>query len=129
MANTTNESVIYNQGRNGIFKPVYDSLLIALAFFIIAINVLVVYLFLRKDYLRTKTNSFLVSLAFSDLLTGIVAIPFYLYCSLTLKPAVSYSVLYASYYFRKSRRSSNEANWLFRLVFTFNGSSNFHSLL
>ncbi|XP_028399669.1 histamine H2 receptor-like [Dendronephthya gigantea] len=71
-----------------IFKPAYDSCLIALAVCIIAINVLVVYLFATKDYLRTKTNSFLVSLALSDLLTGSLSIPLFLTCTTTLKAQI-----------------------------------------
>lgn len=77
-----------NESGGGIFKPDYDSCLIALAVCIIAINVLVVYLFATKDYLRTKTNSFLVSLALSDFMTGSLSIPLFLTCSLTHKAQV-----------------------------------------
>lgn len=72
----------------GVFKPAYDACLIVLAFLIIAINVLVVYLFVTKGYLRTKTNCFLLSLALSDLLTGLLSIPLFLICSLTYRSQV-----------------------------------------
>ena len=72
----------------GVFKPAYDACLIVLAFLIIAINVLVVYLFVTKGYLRTKTNCFLLSLALSDLLTGLLSIPLFLICSLTSRSQV-----------------------------------------
>jgi hypothetical protein len=72
----------------GDFRPAYDVCLIILAFLIIATNVLVVYLFINKDYLRTKTNSFLVSLAVSDFMTGFLSIPLYLSCAVTNRPQV-----------------------------------------
>ena len=82
MVNNSSNSTSFGD-EMGVFRPAYDLCLIALAVLIIAINVLVVYLFIRKDYLRTKTNSFLVSLALSDLMTGFLAIPLYLLCSAT----------------------------------------------
>ena len=80
----------------GVFRPAYDSCLIVLAFCIVAINVLVVMLFVRKDYLRTKTNCFLVSLALSDLMTGLLSIPLYLLCPVTYdyKVCITSAVFY-----------------------------------
>ena len=75
---TTNGSV-----HEDPFRPFYDSSLVVLASCIVATNVLVVLLFVRKDYLRTKTNCILVSLALSDFMTGFLSIPLYLLCSLT----------------------------------------------
>ena len=91
MANKTTNSTSFPPAMLGVFRPPYDSCLIVLAVLIIAINVLVVYLFVRKDYLRTKTNCFLVSLALSDFMTGFLSIPLYLLCSAsqyTFRPEV-----------------------------------------
>ena len=79
----------------GLFKPAYDSSLIVLAFLIILVNLLVVYLFVTKDYLRTKTNSFLVSLALSDFMTGLLSIPLFVICAVNNGPQVNI----LSYYF------------------------------
>lgn len=49
---------------------------------IIAANTLVLFLVYKKRSLRTVTNNFLVSLAVSDLSTGLVAIPSSIACSL-----------------------------------------------
>lgn len=76
------------------FRLDYDSCLAVLSFMIVLINVLVIYLFLNKDYLRTKTNSFLVSLAFSDLMTGLLTIPLYLICNVTLDTQVGKLFVY-----------------------------------
>jgi hypothetical protein len=81
MSNLTSNGTSWNMAPS--FRPVYDTCIIILACFIIATNILVLYLFANKDYLRTKTNSFLISLAVSDLMTGILSIPLYLICSLT----------------------------------------------
>ena len=48
---------------------------------IIIANSTVLHLFRRKSSLRTKTNLFLVSLALSDLLTGLLCIPLIVLCS------------------------------------------------
>ncbi|EDO46162.1 predicted protein [Nematostella vectensis] len=63
------------------FEPVYDSCLIILAVLIIAINVLITVLFVRKRALRTKTNTLLVSLAISDLNLGFIGIPTSVACN------------------------------------------------
>ena len=47
---------------------------------IVVVNGLVIFLILRKQSLRTLTNMFLTSLALSDLLSGLVAIPLLLVC-------------------------------------------------
>ena len=91
MTNLTSNGNLSSSFVPSSFRPVYDTCIIILACFIVAINILVIYLFMNKDYLRTKTNSFLVSLAVSDLLTGVLSIPFYLICSLTYRPPVCFA--------------------------------------
>ena len=55
-----------------------------MAFAIMVANSLVLVLVWRKSELRSVSNSFLASLAVSDLLTGLVAIPLVIACSATL---------------------------------------------
>ena len=47
-----------------------------------ALNALVIYLIYKKKTLRTLTNMFLTSLAFSDLISGLVVIPLFVICSM-----------------------------------------------
>lgn len=63
------------------FSAEFDTYPIVLAIFIIAVNVTVIILFIRNRSLRTVTNSFLISLAASDLLAGLVGIPVQIWCS------------------------------------------------
>lgn len=65
------------------FLPSVDTLPVILAILIIVTNGLGILLFARNRRLRNITNTFLVSLAISDLTTGLFAIPFYLVCSTT----------------------------------------------
>lgn len=67
------------------FVPTVDTFPIILAVFIIIANSLGIGLFVRNRRLRNNTNAFLVSLAISDLLTGLFCIPFYLICSATVE--------------------------------------------
>lgn len=67
------------------FVPVVDTFPIVLAVGIIFANILGLVLFTRNRRLRNITNTFLVSLAISDLLTGLFGIPFYLICSATVQ--------------------------------------------
>ena len=57
--------------------------LLVLAVLIVLLNGTVIGLFVRKRSLRSFTNYFLVSLAISDLLTGLLSIPFYVSCDAT----------------------------------------------
>lgn len=63
------------------FSPEFDTFPIVLAVCIAIFNSLVLFLATRVRSLRTVTNLILGSLAFSDLLSGILGIPFYLACS------------------------------------------------
>lgn len=63
------------------FVVSYDSCLIVLSFLIIAINILVIGLFVRRRPLRTKTNLLLVSLSVSDLMMGLLGIPMSTACN------------------------------------------------
>ena len=63
------------------FSAEFDTYPIVLAIFIIAVNLTVIILFIRNRSLRTVTNSFLISLAASDLLAGLVGIPVQIWCS------------------------------------------------
>ena len=63
------------------FSAEFDSFPIVLACCIIAINLTVIILFIRNRSLKTVTNSFLVSLAASDLLAGLLGIPLSISCS------------------------------------------------
>jgi len=65
------------------FVPLVDTFPIVLAVFIVATNGLALFLFVTKHRLRNITNTLLVSLAISDLTTGLFGIPFYLVCSAT----------------------------------------------
>lgn len=66
---------------NGYFDVRYDSCLISLSILIIAINLLVLVLFVKRRPLRTKTNLLLVSLSVSDLMMGLLGIPMNTACN------------------------------------------------
>lgn len=72
-----------DQNHSPTFTPAYHTFIILLALLIIAINGLVVCLFIWKPFLKEITNYFLVSLAVSDGLTGLVVIPLYFACELS----------------------------------------------
>ena len=91
--NSTQNSTLNNsQSHNsGGFSPVYDTFIIFLALLIIAINGLVVCLFIWKPFLKEITNYFLVSLAISDGLTGLLVIPLYFACTFSAKIEICFS--------------------------------------
>lgn len=70
---------------SGGFVAMLDTPAIILAVLIIVTNGVVLWLFGKNHRLRNITNTFLVSLAISDLTTGVLGIPFYLVCSVTQK--------------------------------------------
>ena len=61
-------------------------MLSVLALCIVLINCLVVFLVWKKETLRTQANVYLASLACSDLLTGSLAIPLVMGCSMSSPP-------------------------------------------
>lgn len=70
------------------FNPVYDGLLIVLSVFVVGINLLVIFLFVYREYLQTKTNSLLISLAVSDFMAGFLGIPLTVVCNAVLEDGV-----------------------------------------
>ena len=75
-------------GDKSYFNAVYDGFLILLSVCVIAINLLVISLFLYREYLQTKTNSLLISLAVSDLMVGLLGIPLNIACNAVLDAGV-----------------------------------------
>lgn len=78
---TLEENIQDSLPHNGYFDASYDSCLISLGVLIIAINVLVLVLFVKRRPLRTKTNLLLVSLSVSDLMMGLLGIPMNTACN------------------------------------------------
>ncbi|KAJ7378373.1 hypothetical protein OS493_023628 [Desmophyllum pertusum] len=70
------------------FSLEFDTFPIILAILITALNSFVLFLAVKMRSLRTVTNYILISLAFSDLLSGVLGIPFYLACSAIQETAV-----------------------------------------
>ena len=70
------------------FSPEFDTFPIVLAVFIVMLNSFVLVLTTKIRSLRKVTNLILGSLAFSDLLSGVLGIPFYLACSAIQKTLV-----------------------------------------
>lgn len=70
-------------GRNTSRDIIVYSLLVVLALLIIAINSFVIIIVYHKEFLQTVTNFCLVSLACSDLLSGVFVIPLIIGCSLS----------------------------------------------
>lgn len=84
-----NETHLNTTGTPGsYFHAVYDGCLIVLSISVIAINLLVISLFVCREYLQTKTNSLLISLAVSDLMVGFLGIPLTVACNAVLHAGV-----------------------------------------
>ena len=79
-------SAYENSGEDSLtgFSAEFDTFPLLLAVLITTVNTSVIVLYARKRTLRSVTNSFLVSLAVSDLLAGLVGIPLYIGCSVTM---------------------------------------------
>lgn len=73
--NNSNTNYAYFSAEADIFP-------LLLAVLIVMINFWVLYLVFRYKILRTVTNYILSSLAFSDLLTGLLSIPFFVTCNI-----------------------------------------------
>ena len=65
----------------GVYWPIHSPLILFLLS-IVAANGIEILLVIFKETLRTVSNRFLVSLAVSDLLFGIIAIPLFLVCTI-----------------------------------------------
>lgn len=79
--NNTHINDTANSRNESFFNPVYDSFQILLSICVITVNLLVISLFASREYLQTKTNSLLISLAVSDLMVGLLAIPMNVICN------------------------------------------------
>ena len=83
---------IADDGFNGemyqFFDPAADIPSIILALLILIVNGLVLLLMAKKKCLRSITNLLLCSLATSDLLTGLVAVPMFITCNIIRQSAV-----------------------------------------
>lgn len=89
--NTTyfiNDSIAEAYGTVNYFEPAYDGGLIAVCVAVVFINFMVLHLYVTRRQLRTKTNTLLISLAVSDLLTGLCGIPLYIACSAVRKEGI-----------------------------------------
>lgn len=70
------------------FDPAADIPSIVLAVLVVIINGLVLLLLAKKKHLRSITNLLLCSLASSDLLTGVVAVPMFITCNIIRQSVV-----------------------------------------
>lgn len=95
MMNNTNSTTKNNMTRppfNPFLTPdrttinyVMSVLLCIVSFCVITGNLLVLLSFRVNRRLRTKTNYFILSLAFADLLIGILSVPYFVYATLEKK--------------------------------------------
>ena len=87
-----NSSTALNHTVMGVsFQSTFDTFVVLIAVVIIAINGLVINLYVCKPFLKEVTNYFLVSLAVSDGLTGLLAIPIYVACTVSRDIKVCFS--------------------------------------
>lgn len=80
MANASGLAPVFDADADAPFNAFTDILFgsILILFSVVATvgNTIVIFVFAKESVLRTTTNYFLMSLAFSDLLVGIVVMPF-----------------------------------------------------
>ena len=76
------------------FSPQADIVGIFLTFLIVVLNTMVFILVAKKRSLRTTTNNFLIGLAASDLLTGLISLPLYITCNIFREHGVCFSTIY-----------------------------------
>lgn len=79
-ANISQDGMDLSPESNAAVIVIYVALSI-LGFFTIGINGLVIYLMLTREYLKTVTNFCLASLAVSDMLSGLYAVPLIIACN------------------------------------------------
>ena len=91
-SNTTTDEDEFDEEESYGFYAETDVYLIVLAFFIVLVNSLVVGKFAQRRNLRMVAGNFiLVSLACSDILTGLVDIPLFLACNILVEETVCYA--------------------------------------
>ena len=73
------------------FSVETDIIALVLALLIVISNSFVLSLFTKKKALRTTTNYILASLAFSDLLTGLISIPLFIACNIIRRAKICYA--------------------------------------
>lgn len=83
--NVTNCTSVRRSSVYETYSTAYIVALSLLAGVIFFVNLVIVYLFFTRDALRTKTNTILVSLACTDLVNGIVAIPLQISCNVHVR--------------------------------------------
>ena len=79
-SNYTNSSVPFSVGSPFIavqYLVTWCIVYLIIAAFAICGNVLIIFVFSKKRHLRTRTNYFVIGLAFGDILVGTVTIPLY----------------------------------------------------
>jgi len=76
------------------FSPQADIIGIFLALVIVLFNSLVFILVAKKRSLRTTTNYFLMGLAASDLLTGLISLPLSITCNIFQEHGVCFATIY-----------------------------------
>jgi len=86
--NKTAEGNGFNGEMHQYFDPAADIPSIVLAVLVVIINGLVLLLLAKKKHLRSITNLLLCSLASSDLLTGVVAVPMFITCNIIRQSVV-----------------------------------------
>ena len=76
------------------FSPKHDIIGILMAFIIVLINSWVFILVSKKRSLRTPTNFFLVGLAASDFLTGLISLPLSITCNIFQEHGMCFATIY-----------------------------------
>ena len=76
------------------FSAEVDLIGIFLAFLIVVLNTMVFILVAKKRSLRTTTNNFLIGLAASDLLEGLIGLPLVITCNIFMEHGVCFSTIY-----------------------------------
>lgn len=88
--NETDEEGLYTP----YFSPQADIIGILLALIIVLFNSMVFILVAKKRSLRTTTNYFLIGLAASDLLTGLISLPLSITCNIFQQHGVCFATIY-----------------------------------
>lgn len=76
------------------FSPKYDTVGIFMAFVIVLVNSCVFILVAKNRSLRTPTNFFLIGLAASDLLNGLICLPLSITCNIFQEHGVCFATIY-----------------------------------